>query len=74
MGSAVGEAIGTLSATDCDTHAPFNLLQYFISQNATNLIREYFDIRPNGEIYVRKSLILDTGEQLKISDQLCGLL
>lgn len=54
-----GESIGQLVGSDCDTVPPFNQLEYFICENTTALSGEYFDIRSNGELFVRKSLVAD---------------
>ena len=57
--SVLGENIRKISASDCDTSAPFNVLTYFLTSNSSSLSKQYFDIRPNGEIFVRKSLTGD---------------
>ena len=56
----VGASIGKLAGSDCDTVPPYNQLQYFICDNSTALATEYFEIRANGEVFVRKSLTADS--------------
>ena len=65
MNIITGTAIGRITARDCDTQNPFNILQYFISQNSSSLALEYFDIRSNGDVYVRQSLLKDEANTLR---------
>ena len=65
MNIFTGTAIGRIIARDCDTQNPFNILQYFISQNSSSLALEYFDIRSNGDVYVRQSLLKDEADTLR---------
>ena len=60
----LGDSIGRIEASDCDANSPFNVLKYFIDHTSSSLARQYFDIRVNGDVYVRDSLISDTRDTL----------